>query len=482
VPLSRAHFLSATAAAAAGLTLRPGSASALAAPEADVTGFASRPDLVAPTLTVTTPARGKNAGLVFAAASAGPGKRGPQILDDAGSLVWFRPLAQRTAMNFRVQRRDGQPVLTWWEGAVTGGYGAGEYVIADASYRVVRRLRAGNGYAGDLHEFQLTDDGTALITIYSVVDADLSAVGGPVDGKLLESLVQELDVTTGRVVFQWRASDHVALEESYAAVTADPFDFFHVNAVDVDHDGNLLVSARNTWAIYKLDRTTGEVIWRLGGKRSNLALAPGAEFFWQHDARRQPDGTLTLFDDGAAPAEEAYSRGIRLLVDPRTTTARRIELEQQFVHPDERLAVAMGSMQPLEDGGAFVGWGTVGALSEFGPDGAVRFDARYTGGGQTYRAYRTAWSGRPVSPPRLAVTGRRGRAVTVHASWNGATDVALWRLLAGPTRKSLRPISTVARTGFETSFPHRLDEPYVAVAALDAHRRELGRSVAYRLP
>jgi hypothetical protein len=385
-------------------------------------------------------------------------------------------------MNFRVQSLQGKPVLTWWEGAVTGGYGSGEYVVADGSYRVLRRVRAGNGLAGDLHEFQLTDAGTALISIYTVEDADLTAVGGPKEGKLLESVVQEVDITSGRVLLEWRARDHVALEESFAAVTADPFDHFHVNSVDVDHDGHLLVSARNTWTVYKLDRGTGAVIWRLGGKRSNLALANGAQFFWQHDARRQPDGTITLFDDGAAPAEEAFSRGIRLLVDPRAATARRIELEQQFSHPDDRLAVAMGSMQPLADGGAFVGWGTVGALSEFAPDGSVRFDARFAGGGETYRAYRMPWTGRPAVPPRIAVTGHRGRAVTVHASWNGATDVAAWRLLSGATKRSLRPVATRARTGFETSFAHRLDAAYVAAAALDARGRELGRSSAYRLP
>jgi hypothetical protein len=282
-------------------------------------------------------------------------------------------------------------------------------------------------------------------------------------------------------VLEWRARDHVALEESFAAVTAAPFDHFHVNSIYVDRDGHLLVSARNTWTVYKLDRTTGAVIWRLGGKRSNLALADGAQFFWQHDARRQTDGTITLFDDGAAPAEEASSRGIRLLVDPRMATARRIQLAQQFSHPDARLAVAMGSMQPLADGGAFVGWGTVGALSEFGPDGSVRFDARFAGGGQSYRAYRTPWRGRPAAPPRIAVTGRRGRAVTVHASWNGATEVARWRLLSGATKRSLHPIATRVRTGFETSFAHRIDVAYVAVAALDARGRELGRSAAYRL-
>jgi hypothetical protein len=403
------------------------------------------------------------------------------IVDDRGEVVWFRPLARRTAMNFRRQELAGAPVLTWWEGGITGGYGVGEYVIADPSYRELRRVRAGNGYDGDLHEFLITDDGTALITIYAVVPADLSSVGGPTAGSLLESIVQEVDIASGRVLFEWRAGDHVDLAESYAAVGDEPFDHFHVNSIDVDHDGQLLISARNTWAVYKVDRRSGAVIWRLGGKRSNLALADGAAFYWQHDARRQPDGTITLFDDGAAPAEERSSRGIRLAIDSRASVARRITLEQQFVHPTGLLAVAMGSMQPLTDGGAFVGWGTTGAFSEFAADGSLRFDARFVGGGTSYRAYRAPWEGRPAAPPAFAVVGGPGRRVTVYASWNGATDVTAWRLSAGPTRRSLHPIATVARTGFETAIPHRLQRGYVAVTALDRRSRALATSPAHRL-
>lgn len=483
--LSRRGFLGVVAAAAAGAsgTLATGAAAAAQTSRVDPTvyRFRSRPDLAAPAVAVSSAAKLTSPGYVFTAAAAGPGLRGPMIVDDRGDLVWFRPLARRTAMNFRAQTLRGAPVLTWWEGGITGGYGAGEYVIADPSYRELYRVRAGNGFSGDLHEFLITDAATALMTVYTVVPADLSSVGGPVAGSLLESIVQEVDIGSGRVLLEWHALDHVDLAESFAAVGDEPFDHFHVNSVDVDHDGHLLISARNTWAVYKVDRQSGAVIWRLGGKRSNLALADGAQFFWQHDARRQPDGTVTLFDDGAAPAEEASSRGIRLEIDPRKSVARKVELEQQFVHPTNLLAVAMGSMQPLADGGAFVGWGTTGAFSEFAPDGSLRFDARFEGGGDSYRAYRTPWEGRPASSPSLAVEGGSGRKLTVYASWNGATDVTAWRLLAGPTRRSLRPVATVSRTGFETPIRHRLQPGYVAATALDRRHRPLASSPLHRL-
>src|SRR5262249_52349403 len=156
------------------------------------------------------------------------------------------------------------------------------------------RVRAGNGYQADLHEFQLTAAGTALLTVVQPVPADLRAVGGPAAGTFLDGIVQEVDVVSGRVVFEWHASDHVALTESYAP-PQDPFDFFHANSIDVDTDGTLLVSARHTWTVYKLDRKTGAVIARIGGKQSNYTFAAGASFYWQHDARRQPDGTITIF-------------------------------------------------------------------------------------------------------------------------------------------------------------------------------------------
>jgi hypothetical protein len=344
----------------------------------------------------------------------------------------------------------------------------------DESYQEVARVQAGKALQGDLHECQITTRNTALLTAYQPVPFDLSAVGGPTDGTLLESIVQEVDIASGKVLFEWHARNHVSLGESYATVANGTLDHFHVNSIDVDTDGNLLVSARHTWAVYKLDRTSGAIMWRLGGKKSDFTVGSGAAFSWQHDARRQADGTITLFDDGAGlSTEEPASRGIALVVDEHARTAR---LKAEYVH-EGYLAVAMGSMQRLGDGGAFVGWGTVPGFSEFTPAGALRYDARFPGGELSYRAYRCAWTGAPTTRPALATEAVNG-VPTAFASWNGATAVAHWRLRTGAASGGLRAGKTVARTGFETQIPLAESSGYVAVEALDKNGSVLATSTS----
>src|SRR5919204_2109994 len=271
--------------------------------------FVSRPDLRPPALVVTTREPAAAPGYVFLAPKRHAQQKGPLIVDRGGGIAWFHPL-EAEATDFRVQRYRGRPVLTWWQGHSARGFGSGEYVIADETYRRVATVRAGNGLAGDEHEFQLTPRGTALITIYHR------------EGRVLDSIVQEVEVASGRVLLEWRSIDHVPPAESYVPLSAgggsSPLakgDYFHVNSLEVEPDGNLLVSARNTSALYEIDRRTGEVLWRLGGKRSDFRMGPGTRFAWQHDARRQPDGTITLFDDEAAPPLGKRSRAIRLRLD-----------------------------------------------------------------------------------------------------------------------------------------------------------------------
>ena len=169
--------------------------------------FRSRPDLKPPPIEVTTPARGTAPGYLLAAAKNGPregypAQDGPMILDDEGRPVWFRPVASEAedTMDFRAQHYKGEPVLTWWQGT-HGGFGRGEFLVVDGSYREVGRVRAGNGYAGDHHEFLITDRDTALIGIYGEARRDLSALVGRADGAVLEGIVQEIDIGTGEVLF-----------------------------------------------------------------------------------------------------------------------------------------------------------------------------------------------------------------------------------------------------------------------------------------
>jgi hypothetical protein len=425
-----------------------------------------------PAIAIDRPAEGTAPGLIFAApfAASGaqlPGSSGPLIFDEAGNPVWFLPLGKSRAMNFKTQNYRGVPVLTWYESTGTALYG-GSCVIYGHDYREIKRVHGGHRYAVDLHEFQLTSRNTALLAIANDV-----AVNGT---RVVEGIVQEIDFESGKVLFEWHSLDHVPLDDSYRTDVGQDgtIDYFHLNSIGVAPDGDLIVSARHTATVYKLDRRTGEIVWRLGGKHSDFAPGPGASFWFQHDARAHADGTVTLFDNGATGPGvadvEPGTRPLRLHLDTAAMTA---ELVQVFVPPTPRLAVAMGNLELLPDGGAFVGWGTAGGFTEFGPDGSVRLDGRFVDDSISYRIFRLPWAGRPATKPSV-VLQRDGSGTTAFASWNGSTAVAYWELRSGPRSGALSHRVRVARSGFETAIHSPATAGYVAVAALDASRSELG--------
>ena len=459
-------------------TIHGGSAS-------EVQRFRSRPDLRPPFVTVTASSPAVAPGDVFVAPYTGPGQAGPMIFDGQGALVWFEPLPTDTfATNFRVQEYFGEPVLTWWQGDISvHGFGIGEDVIENSAYEEIARIRAGNGVAADLHDVQLTPQGTALITAYEPIRCDLSPVGGSPDGAVTDGIVQEVDVRTGLVMFQWSSLDHVALSESYANVrdssARSPFDYFHINSIDVDPDGTLLVSARNTWTVYEIDRRTGEIVWRLGGKRSDFAIGAGAATAWQHDPRVLADGEISIFDNGASPAVHSQSRAIVLSLDEQSRTAT---LVQQIFHPPPLLAESQGNVQSLANGDWLVGWGQEPELSEFDAAGALLFDARLPPHTQSYRAFRFQWTGTPRERPAFAFVASRHGAGTVYASWNGATLVSEWRVLAGSGATRLAPVAQAPRSGFETAIalPTGTSGRYVTVQALDAGGSVLGTAAVAR--
>ena len=448
--------------------------------------FVSRSDLRPPTVTVTTSsASGQAPGDIFLAPYAGPGQYGPMILDSAGGLVWFKaiPTGSRAA-GLRVQEFAGRPVLTWWQDPLiaNGRHDAG-IVIADSSYNDIAIVRAGNGYQPDLHAFEVTPEGTALFTVYDAIRCNLSAYGGPTDGAVADTLFQEIDLHTGLVRSEWHALDHVALTDSYMPVghggtPVNPWDYFHINAVS-EHGGDLLVDARNTWAAYDVDAHTGLIGWRLGGKHSSFAMGPGAAPAWQHDVREEPDGTISFFDNGGTPKVHSQSRVTVLALNTQTMTAN---LVSSFVHSTSLLAASQGDFQPLPGGNWFVGWGQEPFFSEYSPTGQLLFDAHLPALYQSYTALKFPWSGAPTQRPSLAVrTGAHGGPIA-YASWNGATAMAGWRLLAGAGTRTLSPIATAPRSGFETAIALSSAPPrYLAVQALGAGGQVLGASLPVAL-
>ncbi len=449
-----------------------GDALAAKPPPIAVHHFFTRPDLRPPVVTVLH-ADQVSDGEIFLAPSSGPGQRGVLILDNAGQIVYFHPTTPNTAMNFRVGRYHGKPVLTWWEGKATSGLGTGTHVVLDQSYREVARVPAGGGLQSDLHEFVLTPHSTALVTSYEQREADLSSVGGPSSGRVIGGVVQELALPSGRVLFEWRSLDHIPVEETHARFQGHPLDYFHVNSIDLLADGNLLVSARNTWAVYKVSRASGRVIWRLGGKRSDFTMGRGTVFAWQHDARHHGHDLVSIFDDGAAPPVQPQSRVLVIKLDAKDG---RATLVRAYKHrPNRLLAKFMGNGQLLPNGNMVVGWGSEPYVTEFAPDGRILFDAKLPRGGENYRAFRFGWTGLPTTSPAIAVPGgRHGRSAYV--SWNGATEVRTWRLRAGNAPHALADVGTTAKRSFET----RLDVPagnrFAAAVAVDRLGHDIGHT------
>jgi hypothetical protein len=442
----------------------------------DVLRFRSRPDLTPVAVDVTKRPSHTAHGYVFTAPWRGPLQSGPMVLDSNGGLIWFNPLPGRDiASDVQVQTLNGKPVLTWWQGHFGEDFGSGEDVIDDTAYHQIEAVKAGNGLSADLHEFEITPQGTALIAIEYPVVWDASQIHQSKHAVVFDAVVQEIDVKTGLVLFQWDSLDHVPLADSYTKFRKGrPYDFFHLNGIEQDDDGNLLISGRSVSALYKVNHSTGAVMWQLGGKRSSFKFGANASFAFAHDprVRAKHDAAFSIFDNGAGLYNvHKQSRALWLNLNFKTMTATHA---REIDHSPSLLAEYAGSVQQLYNGDTFVGWGQRPYFSEYNSKGQLLFDAHFVGRNESYRTYRFRWNGYPTTRPAVAAFSS-GRTTTVYVSWNGATGVRRWRILAGTSSSSLKTATTARRTTFETAIKISR-QSHVEVQALDGSGRVLGTS------
>ncbi|HEX5094504.1 MAG TPA: arylsulfotransferase family protein, partial [Acidimicrobiia bacterium] len=462
------------------LTPAPASRSAAAvAAAADVHAFASRPDLQPPVMTVVKQTAGVSG--YVGTTPRGGAQAGSMISDKLGNPYYFAPNVSFSGIfDVNVQTYKGQPVLTWWQGEAFGGWGNGEHPLFDQTYRQIATARAGNGYQADVHDMVITPDNDALVIIYNTIQRDLTSVGGSANGVLQEAVVQEVDIATGAVEFEWHSTDDVPLSKSNTPLPADPtkaWDYVHANSVALDADGNILVSARHTSSVYKLNRATGALMWTLGknGDFTPTNFGDNEWFSGQHDARRRANGNLAMFDNasGNGPPVHPYSRGIELTLNETTKTAT---LAKELRTNPDVLGTSQGSFRPLGGGRHLVGWGAVGLWTEFDSSGNPVLDVRFPSGVQSYRATSIpAWHGRPTRPPDALVQRINSTTTRVQVSWNGATDVAKWVVLAGPDANHVSAVYARSRAGFETLLDARTRATTIVVEARDASDRPLGR-------
>jgi EmrB/QacA subfamily drug resistance transporter len=412
------------------------------------------------------------------------GQSGPLILDNSLQPVWFQPVPEKlVAANLGLQSYHGKPVLAWWQGAVTntGATESGEDVVVNQHYQPVARLKAKDGWVLTLHEFLISGE-DAWVTANKDIPMDLSKYGGAYNGALIDSAVQEYNLRTGQLLRNWDALDHIPLSESHASLPTNgfPWDAYHVNAIDLAGSGAFVVSMRNTWAAYRVDIPTGKIEWTLGGRNSTFKFGRGAAFQWQHDVKLGSGSTVSLFDDhccqltggGTSVKATGPSRGLVLKLDQQTRTAT---LVSQYGRDGGFESEYMGDTQPLPGGSAFIGWGSEPYFSEFSRSGQLLLEGELPGPNLSYRATLEQWVGLPLTKPLGAARPTGGRT-TVYASWNGATKVVSWRVLAGSGGGWLAVVASGARSGFETAIPVAQSYASFEVQALDAAGRVIGVS------
>ncbi|OQU96530.1 hypothetical protein CLAIMM_02601 [Cladophialophora immunda] len=456
-------------------------------------------------------------GLLVFATEDGPvpaaRQQSPLIMTDGGELVWSGP--DEITYNFRVQTLFGAPVLTYWSGEGTAGaesvagHGYGQVKILDTKYNTIHRvcprinLTLPPGTSGeciiDVHESYITPRNTMLVSAYNTTKADLTSVGGPKDGWILDSLAVEVNITTGEVMWTWSPLAHVALKGSKFPLagtghnTSLPWDFFHINAIQPLGE-NYLINSRHFWTTY-LVNATGDIIWEINGFDGGDfgSLPEGGKFSWQHFGRLEyQNSTAALLhyfanNNGLPGAAPQLTTGLMLQLSLPPDKSSPPKLVTNLTDPLAQIAAySQGSYTPLPNGNSLMGYGANAVLVEYGPvtgatgtTGRVRWSAQLGYGEQlsVYRAYKQAWHATPATAPELVVLEAQDEDALAlcaanstargYVSWNGATDVTDWVVYAGSSKTSLKPVAQVKKAAFETQFVVPAGAAFVQVGAME---------------
>ncbi|OAA72302.1 Arylsulfotransferase [Cordyceps fumosorosea ARSEF 2679] len=478
-------------------------------------------DVVAPVLQVTSwdKSQTDDSSYIFIGASShDKTKAAPMILSGKDLSLVYADQQYGEVYASSVQTFNGSKYLTFWEasgGAGGNRSGDGHWLMYDSKYELKYNFTAkgSRDLRDDVPDMRVTRDDTVLLATYETVSWDCSAVGGPADAPLQDSGFQEIDPATNEVLFAWSAREHFNLGDSFATYDTDfgvgspaGFDFFHLTSVEKSEDGNYLVSSSHLSALAMIDGRDGHVVWTLGGKNSDFKDMHGGNataFAWQHDAQLVGGDEVVLFDNHgrSSTGRPAASRGLRLRLDLEQKT---VELVKEFHRPEGGVRSGSGGgVQLLKEGHAMVAWGgsdgsPAAAFVEYNKAGQpvmdVRLgsddDASITTHDATYRVSRHRWQGEPTWPPSVAVDAPSGSTAgaTVYVSWNGATDVSHWAILASDTPDTVshykNVIARANRTGFETQITldngeGGVSRRYIGAAALSAAGDVMGASFVY---
>ncbi|KAG5743316.1 hypothetical protein H9Q70_013970 [Fusarium xylarioides] len=458
--------------------------------------YRSRPDLAPPQLNITIPATEHvSPGYIFVGpypgfdgVRAGPEQAAAYIFTNTGDLVWSS-LGHFAGWvgNFQAVRYRGKPALQAFQGYLgpLHGHGYGTPILLDDHYQPLALVQTPNHRLISIHEFKIVNEETALVEIYQPTAMDLGPFGASVEEQwIVDGVFQEFDIASGELLFEGHTLDWASPADSIIPLrsgraftgtnASDAWDYFHINSVDKNDQGDYLISGRHMSALYKINGSDGSLLWQLGGRKSTISH-PDFDFGYQHDARflnRSEDGSVETipFSDNSARSDRQRTGGVDRLhphsrariveINHNHNTARELST---FTPPDYLSAPSQGNVQVLGNQNVFVNWGQAGAVTEFSPDGTPIFHAYLESGElapgvQSYRGFRCEWTGYSRETPAV-VAYADGSELSLYASWNGDTATAAWRFYSQCTTErrqrgggyETRELGQVARKSFETS-------------------------------
>ncbi|CAN9186775.1 unnamed protein product [Alternaria alternata] len=449
--------------------------------------FKSRPGFEPPVLSINKTGTTSPGQILFPLSGSESHNYSLNIFQEDGELVWQSGYGDYAA--FRRTTLFGEPVLAYFAGVSFSepwGFGYGIIYILNQQYENIYNVTLWNSTYPlesisplydptqyqpfswiDMHENLITPEGTMFVGAVNVTPWDLSSIGGPKDGWVVDSIVLELNVTNSEVLWQWSHLDHVDQVTLASAVptyplgdlgrnSSYPWGPFHINSVERFDDDSFLISSRHYCSIFKVNRN-GTVEWTLNGySGGDFTLMNNLSFCYQHDARLHPSQlpnttTISLFnnDNSAVVSHVNQTTGIFLSIDEQDMTA---SLLQELADPDDTIySVSQGNMEVLPSGNIVMGYGSVPTLKEFDQDGNVVLSVSWgeAEAVQSYRSYKAEWVGKPSSKPDVYAC-KSSNGTEVYMSWNGATEHRVWTVFGGVSNGSLSEVVSVNKTGFET--------------------------------
>ncbi len=363
------------------------------------------------------------------------------IFDNNGSPIWYMKMPDERR-DMKVQHNGVMTMLARDEG--------GDHFNGfNTNYQQITNYWPTNGYSGDEHELQVLADGTYFMTAIRTQTVDMTryVTNGNPAASVTENILQEFS-PSGDLIFKWRPWDHINIldEQQFIDLTSSSFDFAHMNAIDVDTDGHILISSRNTSEVTKINRDTGDIIWRLGGAHNQFTYVndPLGGTRNQHCVRMVTTNDYTIFDNGNLhnPSE---SRGVEYVLDTNKMTATLVWQYPPTPSPS-LFSYYMGDVQRLPNGNTLINWaiGPLPKLTEVRPDGTKVFEMNWVNQWEAYRVWRCHWQGVALQP--YLIVQSYPDNVTLIFNQFGDTNVAFYKIYGGTASQSTNLLATSGST------------------------------------